>query len=118
MELGLAGKTVLVTGGSKGIGRATAHVMAAEGARVLICSRNQAALDEATRALIHRRWRCGFSIDVMAEQFALSRSRIERIINEVRAGRLLEAKLEYVSDPGFEDPAAAAKFFPLLLNGL
>ncbi len=47
MELGITGKTVLVTGGSKGIGRATARAMAAEGARVMICSRSAPALEEA-----------------------------------------------------------------------
>ena len=47
MELGIKGKTVLVTGGSKGIGRATARAMAAEGARVMICSRSAPALEEA-----------------------------------------------------------------------
>jgi RNA polymerase primary sigma factor len=68
-----------------------------------------AAPDEATKALIHRRWRCGFSIEALADQFGLGRSRIERIINEVRARRLLESKLDSVSDPGFEDPAVVAE---------
>ncbi len=45
MELGLAGKTVIVTGGSKGIGRATALALVAEGASVLACARGQEALD-------------------------------------------------------------------------
>ncbi|HEX9126008.1 MAG TPA: SDR family NAD(P)-dependent oxidoreductase, partial [Methylomirabilota bacterium] len=50
MELGLKGKTVLVTGGSKGIGRATARAMATEGARVMICSRSAPALEEVAGA--------------------------------------------------------------------
>jgi NAD(P)-dependent dehydrogenase (short-subunit alcohol dehydrogenase family) len=51
MELGLTGKVVLITGGSKGIGLACAAAFAAEGARVAICSRSQANLDRALATL-------------------------------------------------------------------
>jgi NAD(P)-dependent dehydrogenase (short-subunit alcohol dehydrogenase family) len=47
MKLGLEGKVVLVTGGSKGIGFACARVLAAEGANIAICSRSQKHIDEA-----------------------------------------------------------------------
>ena len=47
MELGLDGKAVLVTGGSKGIGLETARLFAREGAHVLICARRASALAEA-----------------------------------------------------------------------
>jgi len=51
VELGLAGKAVLVTGGSKGIGLACARAFQAEGARVAIVSRSQANLDAAAKVL-------------------------------------------------------------------
>jgi 3-oxoacyl-[acyl-carrier protein] reductase len=47
MDLGLKGKTALVTAASKGIGRACALGLAAEGARVAMCARTEADLGAA-----------------------------------------------------------------------
>ncbi len=44
MELGLEGRVALVTGGSKGIGRACAAGLAAEGCRLALCARSAEAL--------------------------------------------------------------------------
>lgn len=51
MDLGLKGANVLVTGSTKGIGRAIADTFAAEGANVGICARNQADVDKAVAAI-------------------------------------------------------------------
>ena len=51
MDLGLSGKFALVTGGSHGIGLATAKRLASEGCHVAICSRSQQRLDAAMAEL-------------------------------------------------------------------
>ena len=51
MDLGLKGKKAIVTGGSKGIGRATAELLADEGADVAICARNADEVAAAVEAL-------------------------------------------------------------------
>ena len=54
MDLGLAGKVVLITGGSKGIGFACARAFAGEGAKIAIVSRDPANLARAREQLATR----------------------------------------------------------------
>ena len=51
MDLGLQGKHAIVTGGSRGIGKAIARELAREGVDVAIVARNKADLDATARAL-------------------------------------------------------------------
>ena len=51
MDLGLADRAYIVTGGTRGLGRATAEVLVAEGARVVVSSRSQESVDETVGAL-------------------------------------------------------------------
>jgi NAD(P)-dependent dehydrogenase (short-subunit alcohol dehydrogenase family) len=51
MDLGLGGAAAAVVGGSKGMGRATAECLAAEGARVAVLARGREALEDTVEAL-------------------------------------------------------------------
>lgn len=51
MELGLAGKTAIVTGGGSGIGKAICHTLASEGARVVVADLHRDRADSVARDL-------------------------------------------------------------------
>jgi 3-oxoacyl-[acyl-carrier protein] reductase len=51
VDLGLEGRVYLVTGGSSGLGRATAAALAADGAKVVISSRSQEKVDAAVAGI-------------------------------------------------------------------
>ena len=51
MDLGLAGKVALVTGGSKGIGAAIAASLSQEGVRVVVCARTTAEVERTASAI-------------------------------------------------------------------
>lgn len=63
MDLGLKGAKVVLTGGSRGIGRKTVELFAAEGADVAFCSRHQAQVEDTAAAV------AGFGGKVHAKPF-------------------------------------------------
>ncbi len=65
MDLQLNGANALITGGSKGIGRAIAEALADEGSNVAICARNQEEIDAAVKSLASKGVKAvGKSVDV------------------------------------------------------
>lgn len=69
MDLELTGKTVLITGGSRGIGRAAADLLAAEGCHLVLVARNAGTLELARSELVRT---ANVRVDVVAAD--LSRS--------------------------------------------
>ena len=78
MDLKLAGKTALITGGSKGIGRATAEVFAAEGCNVIIVSRTAEALAQVKSAIAQK---SNVRVDTVAADLSDS-TNVDRLAQE------------------------------------
>jgi NAD(P)-dependent dehydrogenase (short-subunit alcohol dehydrogenase family) len=102
MDLGLAGKTVVVTGASKGIGLAIAEAFAAEGCNLVICARSAELLTQAAER-IHN----SFAVEVRTAALDLSNRDAQRqlaadfpnadiLVNN--AGDLPAGRLEAVDD--------------------
>jgi len=100
MTQGYAGKVAIVTGGGRGIGRATALLMAREGARVVICSRSQAELDEVAAQSEAVSTLCGSVADEtfverLFTEAARITGRVDVLVNNAATlGRRLFAELE------------------------
>ena len=73
------GKTVLITGGSRGLGLVLARELAREGARIAICARDATELERAREDLAAR------GADVLAVPCDLTkRAQVEELVNDVR----------------------------------
>lgn len=79
MDLGIAGKVAFVAGGSKGMGRAAADLLAAEGCRVAVVARDKGAIDQAVEAI---RAAGGQAIGISADLVSLQG--IQTALAEVR----------------------------------
>jgi NAD(P)-dependent dehydrogenase (short-subunit alcohol dehydrogenase family) len=77
----MIGHVALITGSSRGIGKATAEAMAEQGAKVVISSRKQDACD-ATAAEINARFGEGIAISVPAN--ISSKDELQNLVNETR----------------------------------
>jgi RNA polymerase sigma factor (sigma-70 family) len=62
-------------------------------------------LDPETKQVIYNSFRRGMSVDTLAKRFRRKRNSVYRVINEVRAKRLLDHPLDYIYHPSFDDPS-------------
>jgi RNA polymerase primary sigma factor len=63
-------------------------------------------LDEAAKGQIYRQSLRGVPAEALAKQMGRGRVEIEQVINEMRARRLLETRLEFIADESFDAPGA------------
>lgn len=96
MDLGLTGKVAMISGASRGIGKAIAAGLAAEGCRLSLCARGSEALDAAVRELRGQGAEAaGYAVDVTHEDQARcwlheTRSRfgdVDILVNNVGGSR-------------------------------
>ena len=91
MDLQLAGKTILITGGSKGIGKAAAEVLAEEGCNLILVARGAELLNEtaaeirAKRQVNVRTISADLSSDASVRKVAQEAGEIDVLVNNAGA---------------------------------
>ncbi|RYP82618.1 SDR family NAD(P)-dependent oxidoreductase [Nocardioides guangzhouensis] len=121
----LAGRTVLVTGASSGIGEATAHAVARRGATVLLVARRQDELDRVAREIGERGGRAsayvadltdGDAVDALVRRVLEEHGAVDYLVNN--AGRSIRRSLELSYDRfhDFERTMAVNYFGPVRLT--
>jgi RNA polymerase sigma factor (sigma-70 family) len=61
--------------------------------------------DPGTKQMIFSSYRRGIPVEALAKRFQKTRSSMYRVINEIRAQRLMDQHIEYIFNPAFDDPA-------------
>ena len=105
---GVAGKVVLVTGGSRGIGHSIAEGFVRAGARVYVCGRKADACEETARELSESGECFGIPANLgtvkgcqsLADGLAARESRLDVLVNN--AGALWAEPLSEYSEPGWD----------------
>ena len=121
----LAGRTVLITGASSGIGEATALAVAAKGARVLLVARRQSELDRVRSEIEARGGTASSYVADLSDPHAVD-ALVERVVAEVgtvdylvnNAGRSIRRSLDlsYERFHDFERTMAINYFGPVRLT--
>ncbi|HLL95392.1 MAG TPA: SDR family oxidoreductase [Spirosoma sp.] len=109
-KLNFENKTVLITGGSRGLGLELARQLAQEGARIAICARDEAELDRAKSELEQ------YGIDVFAQACDItSKVQVDRFVGAVEeavgpvdvlinnAGTIIVTPFEHATEDDFRD---------------
>jgi RNA polymerase primary sigma factor len=73
-------------------------------------------LDAQTKQTLYSMHRRGIPVETLAKRFARTRTSVYRILNEVRAQRLLAQPLEYIYSSVFDDPSAEAEILGRMPN--
>jgi NAD(P)-dependent dehydrogenase (short-subunit alcohol dehydrogenase family) len=111
MQSGLAGRVAIITGGSEGIGRATALALAREGARVAICARRPDVLEAAAAAIREAADATVIAVPADVRQPAAIEAAVARVVAELgpptilvnNAGTSAAAPFDEVGDDAWAD---------------
>jgi RNA polymerase sigma factor (sigma-70 family) len=76
--------------------------------RAAVFPGHRETLSDQDKQAIYNSYRRGIALDALAKRFHRTRTSVHRIVNEVRAKRLLAQPIDFLHNASFDEPAAAA----------